>query len=69
MRGRSGWAVFLVIWGASLTGGLLGAAASWAFFTPHAAPSASNLRWLLGGTLFMGLSGTVGALRRRRRKA
>ncbi|MDH6125345.1 hypothetical protein [Kitasatospora sp. GP82] len=65
---RNGWTLFLVFWAIALTGGLLGEATSRTFFEDHPATSlASNLPWLVGGSLFMALCGTAGALRRRRR--
>jgi hypothetical protein len=57
-----------MIWGGTLTGGLLGEAMSRMVFEHHPAASVtSNLPWVVGGSLFVALSGTVGVLRRRRR--
>ncbi|MBK3640927.1 hypothetical protein [Streptomyces sp. MBT33] len=69
MRARNGWTILLMFWGATLTGGLLGEAMSRMLFAHHpAAPVTSNLPWVVGGSLFVALSGTVGVLRRRGRQ-
>jgi hypothetical protein len=68
MRARNGWTILLMFWGLTLAGGLLGEATSRMFFEHHPASVISNLPWLVGGSLFVALSGTVGALRRRRRQ-
>ncbi|MFJ1805623.1 MULTISPECIES: hypothetical protein [unclassified Streptomyces] len=69
MRARNGWTILLMFWGITLTGGLLGEAMSRTVFERHPAESVtSNLSWLVGGSLFVALSGTVGVLRRRRRQ-
>lgn len=58
-----------MFWGLTLTGGLLGQALSRTVFEHHPAASfTSNLPWLVGGSLFVALCGTVGVLRRRRRQ-
>ncbi|MET8082156.1 hypothetical protein [Streptomyces sp. NPDC005303] len=67
MRARNGWTILLIFWGATLTGGLLGEAMSLLVFEHHPAASAtSNLPWVVGGSLFVALSGTVGVLRRQK---
>jgi hypothetical protein len=69
MRARNGWTILLMFWGATLTGGLLGEAMSRMVFEHHPAASVtSNLPWVVGGSLFVALSSTVGVLRRRRRQ-
>lgn len=69
IRARNGWTILLMFWGLTLTGGLLGEAMSRMVFENHPAASVtSNLPWLVGGSLFVALSGTVGVLRRRRRQ-
>lgn len=69
MRARNGWTILLMFWGLTLAGGLLGEATSRMFIGDHPAASVtSNLPWLMGGSLFVALSGTVGVLRRRRRQ-
>jgi hypothetical protein len=69
MRARNGWTILLMFWGLTLTGGLLGEAVSRMLFEQHPAASVtSNLPWLVGGSLFVALSGTFGVLRRRRRQ-
>lgn len=65
-RARNGWTILLVLWGITLTGGLLGEAASGTFLQ-HPASVTSNLPWLVGGSLWVALGGTAGALLRRRR--
>ncbi|WP_370087887.1 hypothetical protein [Streptacidiphilus sp. MAP12-16] len=65
MRARSGWTIFLIAWGAALSGGSLGEATEWMFQTPHPSLTA-HLPWLLGGSMFMALVGTASTLRRRR---
>ncbi|MEU9384552.1 hypothetical protein AB0D38_27840 [Streptomyces sp. NPDC048279] len=58
-----------MIWGLTLTGGLLGEAVSRTVIEHHSAMSVtSNLPWLVGGALFVALGGTAGVLRRRRRR-
>jgi hypothetical protein len=57
-----------MFWGITLTSGLLGEATSRMFFGHHPASAIANLPWLVGGSLFMALGGTVGTLRRRRRQ-
>ena len=66
MRAGKGWTILLVFWGITLTGGLLGEATSRMFFEHHPVSVASNLPWLVGGSLFVALGCTVDALRRRR---
>lgn len=69
MRARSGWAIFLLIWVPTLACVLLGEAMSRMVFEHHPAASVtSNLPWLVGGSLFVALSGTTGVLRRRRQR-
>ncbi len=69
MRARNGWTILLTIWGVTLAGGLLGEAVSRIVFEHHPAASVtSNLPWVVGGSLCVALSGTVGVLRRRRRQ-
>ncbi|MER7837994.1 transmembrane domain-containing protein [Streptomyces sp. NPDC096040] len=69
MRARNGWTILLMFWGVTLTAGLLGEAMSRMVFEHHPTPSVtSNLPWVVGGSLFMALGGTVGVLRRRRRQ-
>jgi hypothetical protein len=68
MRARNGWTILLMFWGATLTGGLLGAMSRMVFEHHPAASVTSNLSWVVGGSLFVALGGTVGVLRRRRRQ-
>ncbi|MEU3514568.1 hypothetical protein ABZ770_04650 [Streptomyces sp. NPDC006654] len=67
LRARNGWMVLLMFWGVTLPAGLFGDAMSRIFFEHHPAASVtSNLPWVVGGSLFVALGGTVGVLRRRR---
>ncbi|MEU2335577.1 hypothetical protein ABZ608_18620 [Streptomyces sp. NPDC013172] len=67
LRARNGWMVLLMFWGVTLPAGQFGDAMSRIFFEHHPAASVtSNLPWVVGGSLFVALGGTVGVLRRRR---
>ncbi|MFC4035679.1 hypothetical protein ACFO3J_30040 [Streptomyces polygonati] len=69
LRARNGWTILLIMWGFTLTGGLLGEARSLMVFVHHPAASVtSNLPWVLGGSLAVALGSTAGMLRRRRRQ-
>jgi hypothetical protein len=69
LRALNGWTLLLFIWGIMLAGGLLGTAATPMILRHHPAASfASQLPWAVGGSLFMALCGTGGAILRRRRQ-
>lgn len=66
LRARNGWILLLIYWAVALAAALLGTATAMILWHGPAASFASNLPWVIGGTLFMALVCTGGTLRRRR---
>jgi hypothetical protein len=64
-RTRNSWTLLFVFWGITLAVALLGTAVA-PLFVPSSTSFAAQLPWVMGGSLFASLGGTIGTVLRRR---